>query len=214
VPFTVKALADPDRLQVIFTRDKLAGKKIMVDPGHGGKDSGARGSVLMERDVNLDMAKRTVQGLAVMGARPFLTRDADFFVDLYARPRMANALPADLFVSIHCNATGSSWVGSGTGTYYYRPRSKALAIVMQDALVPTLQSRDYGVHQENFCVTRETDMTSILIETLFIDNKAEEKLLAQPQFRQRMADGVCEGLRRYLEGTKSVAPATLTEPQG
>jgi len=214
VPFTVQALTDPDRVQIVFARDKLAGKKIMVDPGHGGKDSGARGSVLMEKDVNLDMARRTVLGLAAMGARPFLTRDADFFVDLYARPRMANTLPADLFVSIHCNASGSRWAGSGTGTYYHRLRSKALAIVMQDTLVPALRSRDYGVHCENFCVTRETQMTAILIETLFIDNRAEEKLLGQPEFRQRVADGVCEGLRRYLEGTKSVPPAMLVEPQG
>ncbi len=214
VPFTVRALTDPDRLQIVFARDRLAGKRIVVDPGHGGKDCGARGSFLLEKDVNLDMAKRTVVGLAALGARPFLTRDADFFVDPYARPRMANELPADLFVSIHCNATGSGWRGSGTGTYYYRARSKGLAVVMQDTLVPKLASRDYGVHCENFCVTRETNMPAILIETLFIDNRTEEKLLAQPQFRQQLADGVCEGLRRYLEGTKSVPPATLVEPSG
>lgn len=214
VPFQIKTLTDPDRVQVNFARDHIAGKKIVIDPGHGGKDSGARGSYLMEKDINLDMAKRTVAGLAAMGARPTITRDGDYFVDLYARPHLANAVPADLFVSLHCNATGSSWVGSGTGTYYYRMRSKELAVVMHDTLIAGLQTRDYGVHCENFCVTRETHMTAILIETLFIDNKVEEKILDKPEFRQAVANNVCEGIRRYLEGTKSVAPAVLVTPQG
>jgi len=214
VPFTVKTLVDPDRVQIVFARDHIAGKKIVIDAGHGGKDSGARGSYLLEKDINLDMAKRTVAGLAAMGAHPTITRDADYFVDLYARPHMANDLDADLFVSLHCNATGESWTGSGTGTYYYRLRSKELAVVMHDTLIAGLKTRDYGVHCENFCVTRETNMTAILIETLFIDNKVEEKILDKPEFRQQVANNVCEGIRRYLEGTKSVAPATLVEPQG
>lgn len=214
VPFTVKTLTDPDRVQVVFARDTIVGKKIAIDAGHGGKDSGARGSYLLEKDINLDMARRTVQRLAALSARPFLTRERDEFVDLYARPRMANDLAADLFVSIHCNATGGGWTGSGTGTYHYRLRSKELAVVMQDTLIAGLKTRDYGVHCENFCVTRETAMTAILIETLFIDNKAEEKLLDKPEFRQQVANNVCEGIRRYLEGTNSIAPALLQQPSG
>lgn len=214
VPFKISTLTAPDRVQVVFARDRIAGKKIVIDPGHGGKDSGARGSVLLEKNVNLDIAKRTVRRLALMGAQPIITRDTDVFIGLYDRPRLANSLSADLFVSIHCNATGGNWTGSGTGTYHYRPRSKAFAVVMHEALIAGLKTRDYGVRRENFCVTRETDMTSILIETLFIDNRVEEKLLAKPEFRQQVANSVCEGTRKYLEGTNSPAPALLIEPEG
>lgn len=214
VPFSIKTLTGPDRIQVLFARDQIAGKKIMVDAGHGGKDSGARGSSLFEKTVNLDVAKRTVQRLAMMQARPFMTRDSDVFIDLYARPRMTNELPADLFVSIHCNATGTSRKASGTGTYYCHPQSKNLAIAMQDALWPRLARRDDGVRQARFCVVRETQIPAVLVELLFIDNPVEEKLLARPEVRQKAAEGVAEGLRRYLEGSKSVPPALLVEPQG
>jgi len=215
VPFTMKVLREPDRVELLFVRDRLENKKIMIDPGHGGKDSGARGRFLLEKDINLDVARRVVQRLALMRAQPFLTRDADYFVDLYARPRMTNALPADLFVSLHCNATGKkNVIGAGTGTYYCHPQSKSLAIVMQDTLVSHLLTKDYGVHQARFCVIRETQIPAVLVELLFIDNEQEEKLLAQPEFRQRAAEGVCEALRRYLEGTNTPSPAILTEPAG
>jgi len=213
VPFTIRQLEAPERIQVIFKRDRLAGKRIMVDAGHGGKDSGARGRSLLEKDINLDVARRTASRLALMGAQPYLTRDDDTFIELYTRPRLTNELPADLFVSIHCNAF--KWdTGSGTQTYYCHPQSKGLAVVMQDALWPQLKRRDGGVHQARFCVVRETQIPAILLELLFIDNQTEETLLAQQATRQAAAVGICEGLRRYLEGTSRIAPAVLRESNG
>lgn len=213
VPFTVRRLDNPDRVQIVFKRDRLAGKKIMVDAGHGGKDSGARGRTLLEKDINLDVARRTASRLALMDAHPYLTRDDDTFIDLYARPRMTNELPADLFVSIHCNAF--KWdQGSGTQTYYCHPQSKGLAVVMQDALWPQLKRKDGGVHQARFCVVRETQIPAVLVEMLFIDNKNEEAILNKPEARQAAAVGICEGLRRYLEGTLSTPSALLEENLG
>lgn len=214
VPFSIRQLTDPERLQIIFKREKLAGKRIMVDAGHGGKDSGALGRYLQEKDINLDVARRTASRLALMDAQPYLTRDNDTFIDLYARPRMTNELPADLFVSIHCNAAGRRDAGDGTQTYYCHPQSKELATVMQDSLAPALARRDAGVHQARFCVVRETPIPAILVELLFVDNASEEAILAKPETRQNAAAAICEGLRRYLEGTKSVAPAVLVPPSG
>jgi N-acetylmuramoyl-L-alanine amidase len=211
VPFRVQTLVKPDRLVITFQRDRLAGKRIVVDAGHGGKDPGARGRSLLEKNINLDVAKRTVTRLAQMDALPVLTRDTDNFVELYDRPRLTNALKADLFVSIHCNAY--RWdVGSGTQTYYCTPQSKCLAVALQDALWPALAVKDGGVHQARFCVVRETQIPAVLVELLFIDNKVEEGLLAKAETRQQAAAGICEGLRRYLEGTGSVPPAVLTTP--
>lgn len=211
VPFTVRNLSNPERVQVTFRRERLAGKRIMIDPGHGGKDSGALGKTLLEKDINLDVARRTAARLALMDAQPYLTRDTDVFIDLYERPRMTNDLPADLFVSIHCNAGNKPNTGWGTGTYYCHPQSKELAVVLQDVLAPILGRRDTGVHQARFCVVRETQIPAVLVELLFIDNVAEEALLGQPETRQKAAVGICEGIRRYLEGTASIAPAILQE---
>jgi len=72
--------------------------------------------------------------------------------------------------------------------------------------------KDGGVHQARFCVIRETEIPAVLVELLFIDTKAEEQLLAKPEVREKAAQGVCEGLRRYLEGTGSVTPAVLVPP--
>jgi N-acetylmuramoyl-L-alanine amidase len=214
VPFRLEALTKPDRLVLRFRRDHIAGKSIVVDPGHGGKDSGARGRTLLEKSVNLDVAKRTVTRLALMDAKPTLTRDSDVFVELYDRPRLANALKADLFVSVHCNAFTRPDVGSGTQTYYCTPQSKALAVALHDALWPGIGVKDGGVHQARFCVIRETEIPAVLVELLFIDNKVEEQLLAKPEVRERAAVGICEGLRRYLEGTSSLSPAPLVPPEG
>ena len=214
VPFTVKLLDKPTRVQIVFQRDRLAGKTIMVDPGHGGKDSGARGRKLLEKDVNLDVARRTAQRLALMDAKPYLTRDSDVFIDLYARPRMTNELPADLFVSVHCNAGTRRDQGSGTQTYYCHPQSKNLATIMQDSLAPLLGREDDGVFKARFCVIRETQIPAVLVELLFIDNLTEENLLAQSSIRDKAALGISEGIRRYYEGSKSLRPALLTEPPG
>jgi N-acetylmuramoyl-L-alanine amidase len=211
VPFSFRTLTKPDRLILTFQRDRIAGKKIVVDAGHGGKDSGARGRTLLEKNINLDVARRTVTRLGLMDAKPILTRDNDTFVDLYDRPRMTNALRADLFVSIHCNAF--KWdTGWGTQTYYCTPQSKGLAVALHDALWPGLQRKDGGVHQARFCVIRETEIPAVLVELLFIDHKVEEGLLAKPETRQAAANGICEGLRRYLEGTSSLPPAILVPP--
>ncbi|MEN6305980.1 MAG: N-acetylmuramoyl-L-alanine amidase [Armatimonadia bacterium] len=214
VPFTVKLLDNPTRVQIVFQRDKLAGKTIMVDAGHGGKDSGARGRKLMEKDVNLDVARRTAQRLALMDAKPYLTRDSDVFIDLYARPRMTNQLPADLFVSVHCNAGSRRDQGAGTQTYFCHPQSKNLATIMQDSLAPLLGREDDGVFKARFCVIRETKIPAVLVELLFIDNLTEENLLSQSSIRDKAALGISEGIRRYYEGSKSLRPALLTEPSG
>lgn len=212
VPFTVETLSDPDRVQVAFKRGTIAGKLIVIDPGHGGKDSGARGRRLMEKDIVLDISRRVVPLLLQMNARPVLTRDSDIFVELYDRPRMTNRIQADLFVSVHCNAFTRRDVGQGLQTYYCHPQSKALATVMQDSLVEYVKRKDGGVRHARFAVIRETQIPAVLVEILFIDNKIEEELLAKPEVRQASAVAIAEGLRRYVEGTASVPAAPLRPP--
>lgn len=213
VHFEVAESTDPAAVSIIFRRGRLADKRIVVDAGHGGHDSGARGTVLREKDVNLDVARQVATRLTALGALTTLTRESDVFVDLYDRPRLANRIGADLFVSIHCNAMPKPETGRGTETYYYHAHSKCLGLVMQTALVQALGRRDNGVRWANFCVTRESQMPAVLVELMYINTAEEQALLARPEVRTAAATGIVEGLRRYVEGTGS-APVLEMEEMG
>jgi N-acetylmuramoyl-L-alanine amidase len=204
VRFDVRAAESPDRVEFVFRRKSLVGEVIYVDPGHGGKDSGGRGSTLLEKDVNLDVGRRLVSLLGAAGARPMMTRDRDIFIDLHERPRMANNCRADMYLSIHCNASG----GVGTETYWFQQQSQVLANVVHDRLVGGLRRPNRGVFKHSFCVVRESQMPSALVELMFIDRQPEEGLLAQIATRQTAAAALFEGLREFVSGTASVPPST------
>ena len=208
IRFDVRNPVSPDRVEFVFRRKSLAGEVIFVDPGHGGKDAGARGSMLLEKDVNLDVGKRLVSLLGAAGARPMMTRDRDIFIELHDRPRMANEFRADMYLSIHCNASG----GLGTETYWMRQQSQVLANVVHDQLVAGLKRPNRGVFKHSFCVVRESNLPSALVELMFIDRQPEEGLLAQQSTRQIAAASLLEGLRQFVSGTASRSPAADTTP--
>ncbi len=188
-----------------FRRQNLQGRLVVLDPGHGGKDPGARGRCLLEKDVNLDVARRVAAGLLRAGARPVLTRDDDVYIDLFERVALANKLAADAFVSIHCNAMPKPDTRQGTETYWYTRDSKCLAVIMHRQLVDKLKRRDNGVRRARFVVVRETVMPSCLVELMYLNDRNEEKLLGEEHIRQLAAAAVVEGLRQYFEGTEAGA---------
>jgi N-acetylmuramoyl-L-alanine amidase len=149
----------------------------------------------------LAVGRRISELLAQEGVYCVLTRDRDEFVGLYERPAQANRLRADLFVSVHCNADAGSGQAQGTETWFCTDRSKALAAIMQSALVDTLGRPDRGVKRARFVVVREAEMPACLVELAFISSAQEHALLAQPSFRERAARAVVAGLRQYVEGT-------------
>lgn len=188
----------------------LEGKVIVIDPGHGSiqpggwSDPGAVGpSNLYERDVVLDIAKRLAKKLEAQGAKVILTRTGDTNLTLAGRAEIANKNNADIFVSIHCNAHTNRSVG-GTSTYYYgevggqREVRKKLAQAVQQELVKAIGLRNIGILEANFAVLRHTKVPSILVETAFISNPQEEKLLATAEFREKIAEGICNGILKYF----------------
>ncbi|MGE5560736.1 MAG: N-acetylmuramoyl-L-alanine amidase [Chloroflexota bacterium] len=180
----------------------LAGRTIYIDPGHGGTDPGALGvSGTREADVNLDTARRLQELLRNAGANAVLTRDGDYYVELYTRPALANADQADIYVSLHSNWYTSA-SANGTEVYYYftNPDSARLASAVHDALIGQLGLRDRGVQTERFAVIRVAQMPSILVESAFLSNANEDRLLATPEFRQRVAVGVYQGILAYFAG--------------
>ncbi|WP_273484088.1 N-acetylmuramoyl-L-alanine amidase [Desulforamulus ruminis] len=191
--------------------DGLQGKTVFLDAGHGGSDPGASGaSGLREKDVNLKITLKVAELLKQQGANVVFSRSNDIFVDLYERTRMANEQSADIFVSIHSNASTNP-ATAGTSTYFYAPTSntalyeqyndrKRLADDVQKELTAALGRRNIGVLQANFAVLRTSVMPSILVETAFLSNSEEEALLGSDDFQQRTAEAITKGISAYFSG--------------
>ncbi|HHW13598.1 MAG TPA: AMIN domain-containing protein [Firmicutes bacterium] len=177
-------------------------RRIFLDPGHGGADPGAIGpNGAMEKEVNLDIALRLRQVLQEAGAEVVMSREDDRFVPLHDRPAQANGQQAAVFVSLHSNANLRPDEG-GTETYFHpdRPESRALAAEIQAKLVEALGLMNRGIRPtRDFVVVREAAMPSVLIEVAFLSNPAEEKLLADPAFRQRVAEAAARGIAAYFQ---------------
>jgi len=173
--------------------------RIMVDPGHGGADPGAvSASGLRESNVNLDVSMMLGRLLQAQGHTVRYTRTTDVAVSLSARARMANEWPAQLFVSIHCNAVATP-TAHGTETIHFPSsvRGRRLAQDIQTALVAANGLRDRGVKAMNLAVLRLTHMPAALVELAFLSNPHEAMLLGQNSFRETCARGIAEGIRVY-----------------
>jgi N-acetylmuramoyl-L-alanine amidase len=187
----------------------LPGKVIALDPGHGGRDSGARGpGGVMEKTVNLAVAKRAAELLRAGGAEVVMTREKDRQVgppgcdqaaELEARLQVAVAADADLFVSIHNNHAGGNSSIGGTEAYYYSAFSKPLAAGLLEAVSYALGSKKRWVEAQPFHVLRSTDCPRALVECLYLSNPAEEQYTCKPEFAKRAAEGIVGGIRQYLQ---------------
>jgi len=190
-------------------------KKSTIDPGHGGKDPGAIGPTgVHEEAINLAVAFK-VSSILKSVAEVELTRYINtaladsLSADLAARAYQANAWPADVFVSIHCNsATDPSAHGTETHCYPGSSCGKSLAQMIQKRLVPALALTDRGVKESNFAVLRQSKMPAALVELSFISNPAEEKLLQSEEFQNKaawsIASGICDFLGIQLQSVTQV----------
>ncbi|TQR21369.1 SH3 domain-containing protein [Psychrobacillus vulpis] len=181
----------------------LAGKKIIIDAGHGAKDPGAIGkNGTKEKDVTLATAKAVKQELEAAGAEVVLTRSTDVFLELKERTDIANKSDYDAFVSIHADSYTTT--SKGSTTYYNAdvnfngPKSYTLAKSIQSDLVKAVGTYDRGVKQQNFYVNRMNELPSVLVELAFISNPTEEAQLASTTFRKNAAVGIRKGLEKYF----------------
>lgn len=177
----------------------LAGKTIVVDAGHGGRDPGTISGSVYEKYLALDIAFYLQNILEQAGARVVMTRSSDVFVDLYDRAYIANDAWADVFVSIHLNAFHHSQM-MGSQTYHY-PGSRSgerLAGFVQSAMLRNLKRPDREVRSANFVVLRETTMPAILVEPVFLTNPEEDQMVRDPDFQWMIAWSVYEGLNEYF----------------
>ncbi|WP_151734530.1 N-acetylmuramoyl-L-alanine amidase family protein [Paenibacillus tengchongensis] len=177
-----------------------SGRKLVVlDAGHGAKDSGAVGVTgKYEKNFNLAIVLKTAELLKKENnIDVVLTRSDDTFLELKERAGMANSLKADLFISVHANSSSSS-AASGTETYYQREASKALANIMHKYLVQASGLSDRGVRYGNFHVIRETTMPAVLLEVGYLSNKRDEAALFTESLQNKVAAGIVSGIKEYL----------------
>jgi N-acetylmuramoyl-L-alanine amidase len=181
----------------------LQGTTILLDPGHGGKETGAVGPTgYTEKEVNLVVSKLIKQELERLGATVYLTRETDTELSLPARQETIEKLNPTLALSIHYNAlpdAGDAMNTDGIGMFWYHPQAQELAVFLHDYLTQSLQRPSYGVYWNNLALTRPHSAPSILLELGFMSNPIEFEWITNPQQQQRLAKAIAAGILAWLE---------------
>ncbi len=214
--------ANPRELNVDIRRPvsdgRLRGKTIALDPGHGGRDSGAQGPTgLLEKDVNLKIALALRGLLRRAGARVFMTREGDAGLtglrageheELLARVMASKRVAPDLFLSIHNNDAGRGNRNSvfGTETYCWSPMSLAPARLLHRGLCAALGTRDRGVWRRPYLVLEDTDAPRVLVECAYITCRAEEARLRDDKCLNAAAQGLFNGMVAYFRASAEPPP--------
>ncbi|MDI6704166.1 MAG: N-acetylmuramoyl-L-alanine amidase [bacterium] len=198
----------------VTSLEKSGIKTIIIDPGHGGNDTGGVGKQgLLEKDVTLDIAKRlqkVIEG-RLSDVRVLLTRDGDYFLSIDERVGFANHRKGDLFISIHTNASFSQ-DASGFEVYYFSPLESdldsiqqefidegiKLAGLIQKKVVNRLKIRDMGIKGCYFLVLKDVMMPAVVIETAFITNPSEEDNLKSEGFKTDLVSAICDAIQEDI----------------
>lgn len=181
--------------------------KLFIDPGHGGKDSGASAYGLKEKDLTLKIANKIAAQLSTYEQiTTKLSRTSDETLSLQNRTDMANNWQADYLLSIHINAGG----GTGYEDYIYNgttsSETKNMRQLMHTEITNQLPNiRNRGKKTANFHMLRESNMPAMLSENLFIDTKADAALLATNNFLDNIAQGHTNGIVKAFKLSKSTS---------
>lgn len=186
----------------------LKGRVIVLDPGHMPSQPGAVGPRgILEKDVNLGIAKALQGLLEKAGARPVMTRTGEEEVGLSERTQLAWKSRGELFLSIHNNnlPDGANPFAQphGFSVFYYHPHSLELARTIHRSYLRRIPLPDEQLRYGNLLVARLTQMPSVLVESAYMTYPEQEALLASPVFQGRLARAMLEGVREFLEGERA-----------
>jgi len=186
----------------------LMGLTIAIDPGH--PPAGATGPTgLYEAVPVLDVGFKARELLQAKGVKVLMTRSTPDTLDLALRPTMARRADAHALVSIHLNAVPDGVNPlrvHGTATYHYHPHAQPLAETTQRAAVTHMSLRDNGVKRENFALVRPTWMPAILVEGAFVIMPDQEAAMRTPEYQERYARAIVEGLENYFRTLAAPTP--------
>ena len=176
---------------------------VVIDAGHGGKDSGAISTRnRYEKVLTLNIAKmvRSIL-LRVPEIHPVMTRSNDQFITLAKRAQFAKQVGASLFVSIHGNSSKKRSL-HGTETYYLKKDSRKLALTVHKSMIRTVKSTDRHVLRANDYVLRNNSVPAILIELGYMSNKKEEATLYSSKTQQKFARAIADGIIAYVNANQ------------
>jgi N-acetylmuramoyl-L-alanine amidase len=181
----------------------LSGIKIVLDPGHGGKESGASGPTgYLEKDVNLIISQLLRDELVKRGAKVVMTREDDRDVSLGERQTIINKQEPAIAVSIHHNSlpdNGDAEKTKGFGTFWYHPQSHSLAVFLQNYVVKNLRKPSYGVFWNNLALTRPSAAPAVLLELGFMSSPDEFEEIVNPQAQKKMANTLADGITKWFK---------------
>ena len=230
---TIEPLVRPHRVQNV---GKV--QTIVLDPGHGGYDRGQVSRYGYEKDFALDVARKLRPLLQAKGLRVIMTREGDYFVPLEVRAQIANAARDSIFVSIHFNATNDDPNATGFEIFSFTPRgapstsdsavapsalstqpgstvdaqSMALSACIYHSLLGHLPEYDRGIKRARFAVLRLAKVPAVLIEGGFLTENGECKLIAQKDWRARLAHAIDVGIESYRAlGIKKQPPLLVAD---
>ena len=195
-------------------------KVIFLDPGHGGKDPGAQYLGLKEKDLNLQVSMQLKTKLESLGYKVIMSRSSDIDVDFITeRSRMSNETNADMFISIHFNATGHGLDSGEDGiqTYTYLPTGNIPSVInkkwhdnptrlkysyklgsyIHQSVLATTQAKDAGLLAKSFAVLRETNKPAVLLELGYMDDSKESQKIRTKEYQQKLVDGITQGIQQY-----------------
>jgi N-acetylmuramoyl-L-alanine amidase len=208
---------------------------VVLDPGHGGYDKGQMSRYGAEKDFALDVARKLRPILQAKGLRVIMTREGDYFVPLEVRAQIANRARDAIFVSIHFNAGGDDPDASGFEIFSFTPRgapstsdgtatassvnmqpgnsvdaqSLALSACIYHSLLGHIPEYDRGIKRARFAVLRLTKVPAVLIEGGFLTERGESKLIANKDWRAKLAGAIGIGIDNYRALPVRKQPPTL-----
>lgn len=203
-----------------FMPEPLAGVKIVIDPGHGGPDGGASSGEVIERDITLKIAHQLVKKLEKKGATIIMTRTKEEdaiaewqpekrfstlrerkLADLKLREQIVNDEQPEVFVSVHVNAIpDAKW--RGAQVFYHKEgheKGQSLAKAIQSSLKDTLKNTDReALGISGVYLLKKSPVPSVLVETGFISNEEERKLLVDEKYQDKVAESIAEGIQNFV----------------
>ncbi|OLP65415.1 hypothetical protein BACPU_15030 [Bacillus pumilus] len=177
----------------------LKGKTIVLDPGHGGKDSGTIGADgAFEKNLTIKTAHLLAGKLRASGATVYLTRSDDTFISLQSRVATSHYRNADAFISLHYDSFMDPSVRGSTAYYYQASKDQSLATNVHQEVAKRSQIPDRGVEFGDYFVIRENHRPSLLYELGYLSNPQEEAIIYSASYQERVTEGMTEGLKQYF----------------
>lgn len=187
-------------------RKPLANLKIVLDPGHGGKETGASGPTgYLEKDLNLVVSKLLRDELVKRGATVVMTREDDRELSLAERQAIISQEEPAIAISIHHNSLpddGDAEKTKGFAAFWYQPQAHNLAMYLQKYVVKKVGKPSYGVFWDNLALTRPTAAPSVLLELGFMSNPDEFEQIVNPEVQKKTANAIAQGITEWFKSVR------------